>query len=341
MNPNRTRRSADGPSAVERLLSNLPRGTVVTVDAVSDADLDVFALGLRRYESSGGKRTLCRTAASMVNARLLPGEGATPPLLPHHLWSGFASTNTTLLLPPRPPPSLAGGSPSSPAISFAHLRPGPGVVICGSYVPKTSAQLASVRTAIVQEGLPVDVLETSASLLAQPESGSYVTARAAEVARISSAADAALRNGRSVLIFTSRTLIRGADPASALQLHARVAAALVNVIRTMAVNPAWVISKGGITSADMARSAYTASSGWVLGQAAPGVPLWLLDGKNVRVPYLPLVVFPGNVGDEQALTDLVRAWGGPGTRSKMTTANTYGSTTPPTIMANKSSTAHR
>jgi uncharacterized protein YgbK (DUF1537 family) len=46
----------------------------------------------------------------------------------------------------------------------------------------------------------------------------------------------------------------------------------------------------------------------VVGQAAPGVPLWRCDEPNSRYAGVPYVVFPGNVGGEDALADLVERW---------------------------------
>jgi uncharacterized protein YgbK (DUF1537 family) len=52
----------------------------------------------------------------------------------------------------------------------------------------------------------------------------------------------------------------------------------------------------------------------VVGQAAPGVPLWRCDELTSRHAGVPYVVFPGNVGGEEALADLVERWAG---REKM------------------------
>ncbi len=46
----------------------------------------------------------------------------------------------------------------------------------------------------------------------------------------------------------------------------------------------------------------------VVGQAAPGVPLWRCDESTSRHTSVPYVVFPGNVGSEDALADLVERW---------------------------------
>ncbi|RIK34511.1 MAG: hypothetical protein DCC57_24280, partial [Chloroflexi bacterium] len=42
----------------------------------------------------------------------------------------------------------------------------------------------------------------------------------------------------------------------------------------------------------------------VLGQILPGVPVWQ-TGAESRYPGLSYIVFPGNVGGEQALVEIV------------------------------------
>jgi uncharacterized protein YgbK (DUF1537 family) len=46
----------------------------------------------------------------------------------------------------------------------------------------------------------------------------------------------------------------------------------------------------------------------VLGQAAKGVPLWRCDEASSRHIGVPYVVFPGNVGTDETLADLVERW---------------------------------
>lgn len=46
----------------------------------------------------------------------------------------------------------------------------------------------------------------------------------------------------------------------------------------------------------------------VIGQAAPGVPLWRCDEPTSRHTGVPYVVFPGNVGSDDTLAELVERW---------------------------------
>lgn len=99
-----------GPERVAGVLLALAQGAVCVVNAASERDLAVVALGAILAEEQG-RRFLYRTAASFVCARA----GLTPrPLL----------TPTELSLP------LTGG----------------GLIIVGSYVPLTSVQVAALLT---------------------------------------------------------------------------------------------------------------------------------------------------------------------------------------------------
>lgn len=66
--------------------------------------------------------------------------------------------------------------------------------------------------------------------------------------------------------------------------------------------------QGGITSSDVATKALGMKRAIVLGQAAPGVPLWRCDEESSRYPGVPFVIFPGNVGGDDALAEIVESW---------------------------------
>lgn len=91
--------------------------------------------------------------------------------------------------------------------------------------------------------------------------------------------------------------------------HAKVTAApellmdgLVATVRNLAADVDLVVAKGGITSARLATEALGAASAHVRGQVLPGVPVWSLRTPRGEVPY---VVVPGNVGDDDALRDVL------------------------------------
>ncbi|CAK7242033.1 MAG: hypothetical protein STHCBS139747_003509 [Sporothrix thermara] len=241
---------------------------VIVVNAAAEEDVDAVVLALLRAASVDGKRFLFRTGAAFVSARL--GIAAIAPI----------SLSTLALATPRPG----------------------GLVIAGSYVPKTTAQL-SVLTAKLGGRLTTLVLPVQ-ELLTSPESA----AQAISTAR--AAAETEIARGQDVLVMTSRDLVVGADEAASLDIGATVARALVSFLADLAVKPAYVVAKGGITSSDMATKALGFRRATVMGQAAPGVPLWRCDEPTAKWPGLPYVVFPGNVGSNETLYEVVIGWRG-------------------------------
>jgi len=68
--------------------------------------------------------------------------------------------------------------------------------------------------------------------------------------------------------------------------------------------PRFVIAKGGITSSDVGTIGLKVKKAEVLGQIAPGVPVWKIGGESV-FPEIPYVIFPGNVGEVDTLKEVV------------------------------------
>lgn len=170
---------------------------------------------------------------------------------------------------------------------------GGGLVVVGSYVEKTTRQL---REALTVSG--VSGIELQVGLLAD------AAARETEIARVASAADALMDAGTTALVFTSRERLSAIGVAGDLRSAEIVSEALVEVARRIRAVPRFIVAKGGITSSDLAVKGLGVRRALVLGQIAPGVPVWQL-GAESRFPGVPYVVFPGNVGTPQTLRELL------------------------------------
>lgn len=169
---------------------------------------------------------------------------------------------------------------------------GGGLFVVGSYVPKSTAQvnalLATPDIAVVELDVP--------RLLDGAHATAVVDAAVAAV-------DDALAAGRDTVLMTSRALVTGVDAGASLAIGQTVSAALVTVVQRLTQRPRYLVGKGGITSSDLATQALGVRRAIVRGQILPGVPVWEV-GAETRYPGLPYVVFPGNVGDDQALATL-------------------------------------
>jgi uncharacterized protein YgbK (DUF1537 family) len=258
---------AEGPDGVAARLAALSHDSICVVNAASERDLAVAALGILQAEAAG-KRFLYRTAASIVPLR----GGIEPrPLL----------TRADLDLPHAGPSAATGGAG--------------GLIMVGSYVSKTSGQVA----ALLEQPDVASVEVQVEALLAD-------TGWAGEVARVARAADQLLRGGQNVAIFTSRRLVTGADAEASLAIGRRVSDGLVAIVRALTTRPRYLLAKGGITSSDTATRGLDVRRALVLGQIQPGVPVWRL-GPESRYPGMAYIVFPGNVGGPGALAEVVAA----------------------------------
>jgi uncharacterized protein YgbK (DUF1537 family) len=106
-------------------------------------------------------------------------------------------------------------------------------------------------------------------------------------------------------VFTSRPYAALAGKEGALEAGRIINQALCAVLRRLPVRPAYIVAKGGITSHELAQQGLGCGRATVLGQIAPGVPVWRLD-RAKRFENLPYVVFPGNVGEPTTLRELVQ-----------------------------------
>ena len=65
------------------------------------------------------------------------------------------------------------------------------------------------------------------------------------------------------------------------------------------------MAKGGITSSDVATKALKVKKAIVLGQVKPGIPVWRC-GNESKFPSIPFIIFPGNVGENNTLTQIAK-----------------------------------
>lgn len=110
-----------------------------------------------------------------------------------------------------------------------------------------------------------------------------------------------------VVVYTSRDVVRTEDPQESLAIARSVSDAVVDVVRgVMQAKPAWVIAKGGITSHEVAHKGLGIRRARVGGQFFPGQTSQFMPIEaDAQAQGCPFVVFPGNVGTESAVADVV------------------------------------
>ncbi|MDJ1180803.1 four-carbon acid sugar kinase family protein [Roseofilum sp. BLCC_M91] len=174
-----------------------------------------------------------------------------------------------------------------------YVREGkPGVILVGSHVKKTTEQLAQLLEEPEISGIEVDV---SQLLKNDPKTQeNLIQSILRQVQDIHS-------QDRTPVIYTSRQELTFPTIQARLDFGKQVSHVLMSVVENLPADMGYLISKGGITSNDVLSRGLKLRSARLLGQILPGCSLVRTPIDHPRFPNLPVVLFPGNVGDRHGL----------------------------------------
>lgn len=238
---------------------------VFIVNAVNYRDLEIFTYGCILAEKEG-IAPIFRTAASFVKTR-----GAIKDI-------GL----------------LSHGKIYKTCNNFKKKKKG--IIIVGSFVNRTTEQLNYI---IKRSPVEIQPIELNVENL--------FSDRHFEIDKIVSNAKESLKLDGTPLIFTSRKIKK--DKYDKTFISSSISKSLVDIAaKIISAYPAsldFIITKGGITSSDIATKAFKVKKALVLGQIYPGIPV-----LKVRYPGLlddlPLIIFPGNVGNKETLFEIFK-----------------------------------
>lgn len=173
-------------------------------------------------------------------------------------------------------------------LATAHVAPPRGrtLVVCGSWVPTTTRQLAHLDGAY-----PGALVEAPLEVLTAQDPAPGLAAIA------SAAAQRLARDGLAVVATPRGEPAPGATSADAQ----RGARTLARVLHHLPTPPEVLVTKGGVTSAVTVTEGLRAGRAEVVGPVRAGVACWRATTSGGTTD---VVVFPGNVGDA-ALTETV------------------------------------
>lgn len=195
---------------------------------------------------------------------------------------------------------VIGGVPDKPLLTREDLvnteNTNGGLIVVGSHVKRTTEQLEALRGEA-----DIEFVEFDQRQVISPQ------AFKVERARVIALAERCIKAGKTVAVFTRRERfdLDTGDKEAELQLSVKISDAVSGIVDGLETRPNFIIAKGGITSSDVGTKGLHVKKALVLGQILPGVPVWL-TGAESKFPNMPYVIFPGNVGDENALMDAVR-----------------------------------
>jgi uncharacterized protein YgbK (DUF1537 family) len=241
----------DGPDAVlAAVRATATRGAVAIVpDVETTDDLELIAAGARAAYEEG-LPLLVRAAPAFAGV--------------------LTRTTATGLVAP---PAAADGL----------------LVVCGSYVERTTTQLEQLCAARGISPVEVDI----GALLATTD------VAAAEIGRAARAVEVELERHQVAVLATPRERPPGAR---SLDAGRRIATGIAAVLPAVAHLPSVILAKGGITSQVTLAEGLGCDRAYVMGPIANGVACWRVAAAGREFTYL---IFPGNVGGDEHLADVV------------------------------------
>jgi uncharacterized protein YgbK (DUF1537 family) len=164
----------------------------------------------------------------------------------------------------------------------------PGIVLVGSHVQKTTEQLTALleMPSVVPVELDVEQIDADYGTLLQS-----TTATIQDIHE----------SGQTAVIFTSRQEKAFTTQAERLDFGILISDCLMDIVRALPESIGFLISKGGITSNDVLSKGLNLRTSRVLGQILPGCSIVRCPHFHNRYPDLPVVIFPGNVGNRDSL----------------------------------------
>lgn len=174
-------------------------------------------------------------------------------------------------------------------------NPQGGLIIVGSHVGKTTRQLEELR-----RETRICFIEFHVETIKQEK------AFAKEQERVLKEVQACIKAGKTVAVYTSRKRMDmdTGNREDDLKASVKISEALTGMVANLDVRPSFIVAKGGITSSDVGIKGLRVKKAYVMGQVLPGIPVWK-TGPESRFPGMAYVIFPGNVGSDTALYDIV------------------------------------
>ncbi len=188
-----------------------------------------------------------------------------------------------------------GKQPTAPD-RMAQYKPTdrPGAIIVGSHVRKTTQQLTQLLKQVGVEGIEVDV----APLRDRPQERDKILQETLKsVYRV-------FELGKTPVVYTSREELNFSDIQQRLEFGVVVSTLLMDVVKKLPSQIGFLISKGGITSNDVLSIGLNLTSVRLLGQILPGCSVVRTEFNHPQFPNLPVVLFPGNVGNDEGLVNV-------------------------------------
>ena len=248
---------------------SLENNQYVVVDAKNYNHLDVFAKAIRSINNK--KRFLFRSAAS------------------------FIKSLADLPLNKNKPLELISCRLKDNLLDYK-----PGIIVVGSHVQLADTQLVHLLREPSCEGIELPVKQIAIAL--NDKSSDFIISEFQLFWRES--IREILASGRTPVIYTTRGEIKFSKITSRIKFGIDLAGIIAALVGEISSEIGYLISKGGITTQIILEKGLNLQEVYLAGQILPGLSM-VITPKDSKISQLPVITFPGNLGDELTL---LNAW---------------------------------
>ena len=249
---------------VFKKLRNLKNNSHVIVDIDNYSQLKKFSLAIRKLSEQ--KKFLFRTAASFISSISGIKNNYQKPFFYNNL---RRKNNKKKFLP--------------------------GFVVVGSFVELTTIQLKKLLEICDCKPVKLDVFQFSRIFSQKNNQDQLSDLKNKLLFEIRSI----LKRGNTPVLFTSRKALSLDNNMEQINFYNSLANFISELVGDLKNEIGYLISKGGITSNIILSNGVKANYVYLQGQIIPGVSL--VTFKLANDESLPIVTFPGNVGDKDSL----------------------------------------
>ena len=252
---------------LKKYMENLKNNTHVIVDIDKFSQLEKFSKIIR--ELIKNKKFLFRTAASFLKA--------------------ISSTK----------------NPNKSNFYYSQLRVRnnlnqflPGLIIIGSYTDISTNQFKNLLEFDFFNAIEIDVEKFYEILFSKDKETQIYQLKNFILEKIS----ITLKNSCIPIIYTSRKEKILANNLDQMDFYNSLSSFVAEIVADIKHKIGYLISKGGITSNTILNSSFDVDYVYLEGQICSGISL--VKVKLIHNNYLPVITFPGNLGDDYSLKDV-------------------------------------
>ena len=174
----------------------------------------------------------------------------------------------------------------------------PGLIIIGSYTDISTKQLKRLLEVDFFHSIEIDVEKFYEIYLSKDKVSKFYKFKKIIVEKIR----LTLNNACIPVIYTSRKEKILENNLNQMDFYNSLSLFVAEIVADIKYEIGYLISKGGITSNTILNSSFNVDYVYLEGQICSGISL--VKVKLINNNYLPVITFPGNLGDDYSLKDV-------------------------------------